>query len=173
MDQYMPCRDAASPGWDRREVPGVADEAYPTWRAAAQRVKPFVPHQQFDVMRNAAAREGLDGGHYQKAFVALDATIKSMPKVYEQDGAGEDAIAHLHYFGGSADIYVTEKDMDDPGTAAAFGQADLGFGPEMGYLSIQEYVEHAGVNLDLHFEPSRLADINNSKQQSNAGPGVL
>ena len=36
--------------------------------------------------------------------------VRTMPKTYEQDGKGLDAIAYLHYFNGGADWYITEKD---------------------------------------------------------------
>ncbi|MHB1531426.1 hypothetical protein [Acidithiobacillus sp.] len=46
-----------------------------------------------------------------------------MPKNYDTDGQGGDAVAFLHYFTGSWDWYITEKDVDsdDKGQIQAFG----------------------------------------------------
>lgn len=41
--------------------------------------------------------------------------IETMPSSYETDGQGMAAIAHLHYFGGPGDWYITEKDRGEPG----------------------------------------------------------
>lgn len=50
---------------------------------------------------------------------------------------------------GGMDWYITEKAMSDEQNKA-FGLADLGYGGEIGYISI--------VELDLHFEPKRLKE---------------
>lgn len=84
-----------------------------------------------------------------------------MPKTYEQDGKGLKAIAYLHYFTGNADWYITEKDMsdpDEPGQLQAFGLANLGYGGELGYISIVELLKR-GAELDYHFEPCPLDEI--------------
>jgi hypothetical protein len=80
-----------------------------------------------------------------------------MPKVYEQDGKGDNALAHLHYFTGGCDWYITERDTSHE-QHQAFGLADLGYGPELGYISIAELIE-AGAEIDLHFTPKTLAQI--------------
>lgn len=83
--------------------------------------------------------------------------IKSMPKTYETDGQGQEAVAYLHYFTGSCDWYITEKDMEDE-QLQAFGSANLGYGAELGYISIDEITRH-GAELDLHFSPTKLKDL--------------
>ena len=80
-----------------------------------------------------------------------------MPRGYEQDGKGDSAIAYLHYFTGSCDWYITERDTTDE-QHQAFGLADLGYGPELGYISVQELIEN-GAELDLYFEPKPLKEI--------------
>lgn len=65
-----------------------------------------------------------------------------MDKTYEQDGKGEESIAYLHYFRGSADWYILEKDSE-PEQFQAFGWADLGGGGELGYISIIDLVQKA------------------------------
>jgi hypothetical protein len=88
-----------------------------------------------------------------------------MPKTYDQDGKGNDAIVYLHYFaGGEANWWITEKDAggpdDEPGTGQvqAFGLADLGDGGELGYISIAEILECGG-ELDLYFRPTTLGEV--------------
>ena len=86
--------------------------------------------------------------------------IEAMPKTYEQDGRGDEAIAHLHYFNGGSDWYITEKDING-GVLQAYGYAILNGDDEMaesGYISIEELTRN-GVELDLHFTPCRLAEI--------------
>src|SRR5258705_12608941 len=63
--------------------------------------------------------------------------IETMPKTYEQDGKGDAAIAYLHYFTPSADWWITERDCEEE-QQQAFGLADLGYGAELGYISIVE-----------------------------------
>ncbi len=84
--------------------------------------------------------------------------LTTMPKTYEQDGLGDNAIAHLHYFKGSCDWYITEKDSEPDGQHQAYGLANLGYGGEVGYISIVELIE-LDVELDLHFTPGTLAEI--------------
>ncbi len=93
---------------------------------------------------------------FNKAVEIAD-TIKNMPVTYEQDGKGKNAVAYLHYFRGDADWYITEKDKEAE-QIQAFGLADLGYGGELGYISIDELVG-AGVELDLYFTPKTLGEI--------------
>lgn len=135
--------------------------------AAMNRIKQFVPKAQLRMMCNLA-QSGESKAFWREKFVELAERIDAMPVTYEQDGQDQQAVAYLHYFVGSVDIYVTEKDMDGDGTLQAYGQADLGDGPEVGYLSIPEYVDVAAMNLDLHFKPATLAKINGDPETSSA-----
>ena len=93
-------------------------------------------------------------------LIDLAQQIDTMPKTYEQDGKGDQAIAHLHYFTGASDWYITEKDMDG-GIQQAYGYAILNGDnecAEVGYISIEELTRH-GAELDLHFAPRSLAEI--------------
>lgn len=88
--------------------------------------------------------------------------IATMPKTYEQDGKGRQAVAYLHYFTSGCDWWITEKDMetpDAPGQHQAFGLADFGYGGELGYISIVELLAN-GAELDLYFQPTTLAKLN-------------
>ena len=79
-----------------------------------------------------------------------------MPKMLEQDGKGENAIAYLHYFTSNCDFYITEKEVGEEGTLA-FGLVSSS-DCELGYISIAELV-HVGAEIDLHFTPKRLGEI--------------
>lgn len=94
---------------------------------------------------------------FRETLATMAERVATMPKTDEQDGV-EDPVAHLHYFVGSADWYITEKDMGDE-QLQAFGLADLGLGfPEMGYISIEDVIGHSA-ELDLHFDPTPLSVI--------------
>ena len=89
-------------------------------------------------------------------MIELKERIDTMAKTYEQeDGKGMNATAYLHYFGGSYDAYITEKDMEG-GVDQAFGWASFGQGGELGYISIAEIVKNPTIELDLHFDPKTL-----------------
>ena len=97
-----------------------------------------------------------------------NARIDAMPKTYEQDGLGEQAVAHLHYFTAGGDWYVTERDVDidQTGQIQAFGLADpFQDGGELGYISIVE-LRRAGAELDLHWTPKTLAEIRTRRQSA-------
>lgn len=88
----------------------------------------------------------------------LEQLVSAMPKVYEQDGKGDEAVIYLHYFMGGMDWYITERDTS-AAQYQAFGLADLGMGyPEMGYISIHEIIR-GGAELDLHWTPKTLGEV--------------
>jgi hypothetical protein len=125
---------------------------------AVNSIKGFISPQQLAVIR--AYCHGEEGQFFIDKLCEFSERIETMPKTYEQDGKGRQAIAYLHYFMGSADWYITERDADEDGEGQiqVFGEADLGYGPEMGYISIAELIE-IGAELDLHFEPTTLSQI--------------
>ena len=107
-----------------------------------------------------AINHGLMGEERQffiDMMAQLQAHINAMPVTYEQDGLGDRAVVWLHYFKGSMDFYITEKDIDG-GIDQAFGLADLGDGGELGYISIRELVEN-DVELDLYWTNCTLASL--------------
>ena len=85
---------------------------------------------------------------------------QAMPKTYESTAKGRAALAQLHYFIGGCDWWIVEKDADPDhaGQVQAFGIADLGMGPEAGYISIPELLEN-GAELDLYFTPKRMGEL--------------
>ncbi len=126
--------------------------------AAAPIVRPFLSHGQMSVMIDAC--RGEEREFFMRKFIDLAQQIEVMPKTYEQDGKGDQATAHLHYFLNDSDWYITEKDMDG-GIEQAYGYAVLNGDDECaecGYISIAE-LTHYGAELDLHFAPCSLAKI--------------
>ena len=128
---------------------------------AIKTVKQFTSNGQFQAMR-----EGLRGDesqHFQDKLMEYGERINTMPKTYEQDGKGDQAVAYLHYFTGGCDWYITEKDSE-PVQLQAFGYANLGDdqNAELGYISIVELLEN-GAELDLYFKPRTLAEIKQRK----------
>ena len=116
----------------------------------------FVSTQQLSVLGDACYGEEREW--FIDTLVELAERILAMPKTYEQDGKGDDAIVYLHYFKGDMDWYITEKDVETE-QHQAFGLADLGMGfPELGYISIEELTEF-GAELDLHWTPKTLAEV--------------
>ena len=116
----------------------------------------FIPYAQFKTMTQLC--RGEEGDHFRDKFQEYAERFATMPKTYEQDGMGDNAVAHLHYFTGSADWYITERDMEAE-QHQAFGWADLGYGGELGYISLVEICQHPSVDLDLYFAPAALAEI--------------
>lgn len=138
------------------EEPATADKSMDDVISVLPILKKFMPASQFSVLGDLI--RGEEGQFFKNKLVEVAETIKSMPETYGQDGKGDQAIAYLHYFKGSGDWYITEKDSGSQ-QIQAFGQADLGMGPELGYISIEELAQN-GVELDLYFTPKTLAEIN-------------
>ena len=124
----------------------------------------FMPAGQRAVVH--AGLRGEERQFFADKLSELTDRINAMPKTYEQDGLGNQAVAHLHYFKGSGDWYITERDIetpDEPGQHQAFGLADLGHGAELGYISIVELVRN-GVELDFHFTPCTIGELKQTRQ---------
>ena len=123
-------------------------------------LKPYMSHGQWLTVQKLC-RTSTEEHEYFWAKVKEYATrIEEMPKTYGQDGLGEGACVYLHYFIGSGDWHITEKDSDPDGEGQiqAFGLANLGYGAELGYINIVELVK-AGAELDLYWNPRTLAEI--------------
>lgn len=119
-------------------------------------------------LQRLALVQGLKGEEklfFAELLTGMRERIENMPKKYEQDGLGGDATAHLHYFLGGIDAWITEKDMGDGSgddrQHQAFGKVCLTGNKsdaELGYVSIQELIEN-GVELDLYWMPKKLKEI--------------
>lgn len=127
---------------------------------AAQTLTRFVGRRQLHAMIELYESE--DGQFFKDKLVEWAGVINTMPKTHEQEDKGGEAIAHLHYFMGGFDWYILEKDMETE-QLQAFGYANMGF-PELGYISIEEITQY-GAELDLHWKPTKLADIEKKHQR--------
>lgn len=129
-----------------------------TTAAAFQKIKQFVSSAQISILADLCSNSE-ERHEFRSIVLSLAERIETMPATYETEGSA-DPIAFLHYFRGNADFYITEKDCDDDGEGQiqAFGLADIGYGAELGYISIQELIENR-VEIDLYFEPKRLSSI--------------
>jgi hypothetical protein len=89
-------------------------------------------------------------------ILAVYNTFKTMPKTYETEKVTKK-VAHLHYFTGSWDWYIIEKDMQEDEQIQAFGLVKSHNCPEgeMGYIDITE-VTKAGGELDLYYTPKEV-----------------
>lgn len=101
---------------------------------------------------------GEEGQFFIDKVAEYSKRISEMPVVGSR--TAKNPLFHLHYFFRGCDWYIQEKDIQsEDGQIQAFGLANLGFGAELGYISIQELVEN-GVELDLHFTPCTRAELN-------------
>ena len=97
------------------------------------------------------------GGEESQFFIdkiiEIARTVSAMPKTYETEGQGDEAIAHIHYFTTGFDWYITERDREEE-QLQAFGLACM-FEKELGYISIDELLLN-GAELDLQFTPKAI-----------------
>ena len=101
---------------------------------------------------------------FNDALGKLCTELVRMPVTYEQDGAGKNAIAHLHYFNHNSDAWITELDVL-PEQRQAFGMISLGgMPPELGYIDLVELLKN-DFALDLYWKPKRLIRIRDKVDQ--------
>ena len=93
-------------------------------------LKPFMPVRQAQTLIDNLYHSE-EAGAFADLILNLAERIKTIPQVYETDGQGKNALAQLHYFVGSYDGYIVEKDTSDK-QMQAFGWASFGYGFEAG-----------------------------------------
>jgi hypothetical protein len=140
---------------------------------ALKTLRGFIGPSQLSCIGTACRGEERDW--FKAKLVELANLVESMPKTYETEG--KEPIAYLHYFTSGWDFYITEKDIDQDGEGQhqAYGVANIGYGPERGYVSIVE-ITQAGAELDLHFKPQPLCYIEKAggspeEDWEDLGPG--
>ena len=118
-------------------------------------ITPFIGRSQMQALWDLC-RQGEEKAFFRDLVMQWGRGIAAMPKTYEQDGKGGQAVAYLHYFLNGWDWYITEKDARGGGFEA-FG---LTAGPEreMGYISLPE-ITREGAELDLYWTPKALGEI--------------
>ncbi len=134
--------------------------------SAVPTLRKFMGVTQIDALYEGI--RGEEGEFFQTKIFEIAELVTNMPKTYDQDGMGDEAVIHLHYFMGGMDWFITEKDVetpDEPGQHQAFGLADLGYGGELGYISIVELIR-AGVELDLYWKPCTLAAVRAKREKA-------
>ncbi len=156
VDSLFAAIAAEKPADDAAPAKATRDQAFD----ALTFLRSFMGKPQIQAVMSAM--RGEEAQYFYDKMVELQDRIRRMPKVYGQDGLGNRAIAYLHYFKGAGDWYITEKDTGKE-QLQAFGQADLGYGPEKGYISISELIAN-GVELDFNFKPRTLAAVNGDPQ---------
>jgi hypothetical protein len=124
-------------------------------QAAMQFLKPFIGQSQLKCL--AELCRGEEKQFFFDKLCELATVVHTMPKVYQQDGLGDKAIIYLHYFKGGCDWHITERDTTTE-QGQAFGLANLGYGADLGYISIEELIEH-NVELDLYWTPKTIGDL--------------
>lgn len=129
--------------------------------AAIAAARPFVPAEQLKCIVDGI-RWSEERAWFRQSLLDLVNVINTMPVTYAQDGLGDEAVVHLHYFYGGCDWWITEKDVDG-GVDQAFGLVDLGHGPELGYISIRELVSMRSMNIDQHWKPITLRELKAKK----------
>ncbi|WP_374335414.1 hypothetical protein [Methyloversatilis sp.] len=124
----------------------------------------FIGSRQQATLRHLL--QGEEGMHFAEILIGLKNRIDNMPKSYETDGQGHSAIVHLHYFFGSFDAWITEKDAGDGSgderQHQAFGWVSFNgkSEAELGYASIEEFISSdVGIELDLYWEPKPYKDV--------------
>ncbi len=134
-----------------------------THQEAIAYLKPFIGSRQLNSM--AALCRGEEGQFFKDKLVEMAGIIEKMPKTGETDEQGTDALVILHYFYGSGDWWITEKDMGCEGEEGneqhqAFGYVNLGddMNAEFGYVSLPELFS-CNVELDLHWTPKPVKEV--------------
>ena len=98
---------------------------------------------------------------FQDKIREIEELIKDMPKTYDTQDQ-KDPLVTLHYFYGSCDWWIIEKDKE-PEQLQAFGYACLNGdtqNAELGYISIEE-LKSINAELDLYFRPRPLSEVKN------------
>lgn len=122
-------------------------------------IKKFLSSSQLNILLNLCSLSE-ESEHFITIVSNQTKIINSMPITYEQDGLGDDAIIHLHYFLNGCDWYITEKDIEG-GVLQAYGFAILNGdlrNAEMGYISISDIVKH-GAEMDFYFNKKTIGEL--------------
>ena len=123
--------------------------------AISEHLKEFMPKHQLATLTSSE--------EFNEVLTRLEEIVAKMPQTYETEEIGtKDKIVYLHYFYGSFDWYIIEKDIY-PGQHQAFGYAVLG-DPDMaewGYISLHElcYDLPYSIELDFHWTPRKFSQI--------------
>lgn len=137
----------------------------PDHQSALRTLRGFMCKRQWSTLRDFCRPQVEEHEFFIRKAIELAGIIDEMPETKQTDGQGKAAIAHLHYFAGQANFYITEKDRgaddDTPEQfqSQAYGLADLfSDGGEIGYISLPEIFQ-SDAELDFHWTPKPLSEI--------------
>lgn len=143
------------------EEPKTEDESELSKKLEA--IKGFMGEAQYSILKSAINKPN---NEFEDVINELYQTITTMPKTYEQDGKGNEAIAYLHYFKGGNDWWITEKDKEAK-QLQAFGLASVnGYEPELGYISIEE-LKSINAELDFYWTPKTIGEIKGEEKEED------
>jgi hypothetical protein len=116
----------------------------------------LLPRGEFLALaENLKGEEGLE---IAETIKKVWQTFEAMPKTYDTREL-ETTTAHLHFFTGSWDWYITERDVEAHQLQAfGFVKSELCPEGEFGYISLEEITE-AGAELDLYFTPAPVSQF--------------
>lgn len=121
-------------------------------------LKRFISPQQLHVLRDLCKGEEVE--HFITKLQEISLLIQTMPTTHETSALGDDAMVQLHYFSGSSDWWIVERDVEVE-QLQAFGFICLGGdkqNAELGYIDLEEILNY-GVEIDLYWEPVTLREI--------------
>lgn len=111
---------------------------------------------------NDPERTTRTGAAFNKPAYRYIRQSDALPPLYANDGQGEAAMARVKLFNptGAGTWYLSEY---DPETRTAFGITNLGYGPELGYVSMEELCALRGmfnlpIERDIHWTPRPLSE---------------
>jgi hypothetical protein len=129
-------------------------------------LKPFISPVQLEHLGKMYRTEEKE--FFIELVNGLAERITNMPATYEtEDIPTKEKIVYLHYFSGSSDWYIVEKDKGSKDDAVpgiqnqAFGYSILNgdkMNAEWGYISIEE-LRQMNVELDFYWDPKKFSDI--------------
>lgn len=128
------------------------------WAEIVAACREFVPHSQ---MRFCIGHlNGEEGQHFIDVLTKLADIWKGAATTRQTNGMGESAVAFMHFFGGSFDLYLTEKDVEAE-QLQAYGYVRIGRneGFEAGYVDLTEIQAEPIINVDFDFMPETIATL--------------
>lgn len=156
-------------------------------RKQLDRLRHILPPAQAEYIRTLIKSE--EGEWFVTRLTRLADHIDAMPKSYDTDGQGDDAIVQLHYYTPSSDWWIIEKDAEcdtyskDPeypepdGHRRAYGYVCLNGDTdcaEPGYVSLPHLFEESrNLELDLHWTPKPLREVKAKVEGTTPSPDPI
>lgn len=122
-------------------------------------LKLLCPKRQYKAILEGIEEGGPETADFwDKKEQEIAAIWRFMPGPFQTVAGNGDTRANLHFFKGSADWWIIEKDSDQR-QSQMFGIADLGLDcREYGYINLDELKQN-NAELDLYWEPKTTREI--------------